>query len=377
MTSPLQSPNRPLFTTMGMFIIDTIEPHPTSNSPTQENVVGGGGTFATLGSRIIATGSRSQGISWIVDEGSDFPKEVKCYLNSWNTSVIFRKDATRLTTRGWNGYVDEHQQTRSFRYLSPKKQIVIDDILNEGELIRSRSFHLICSPQRAKKIAQTIRDEHVKHYGTSSDEPQPVIAWEPVPDACTPENLQDLLEVLPLVDIFTPNAEEAARLLGLEEPTTKEGLESLALRYNKYLTYKNDNLGSESGIVLRCGALGCYTLTFSSRTYSWFHAYHKKTPQLVKDPTGGGNTFIGAFVTGFVLSMGHFGVASICGNLGAAVGVEQIGMPVFERDSSQGDIWGKVSLKSRIDKYLSELPQGDETGLLVENILKSSFLDRA
>ncbi|KAH3681484.1 hypothetical protein WICPIJ_007563 [Wickerhamomyces pijperi] len=345
MPSSNAPPKNPIFTTMGMFIIDTIEPHSTQSNSTpqiiQDNIIGGGGTFATLGARIIATSAHASAISWIIDEGSDLiPREIHEYLDSWSTDLRWRYDANRLTTRGWNGYVDV-LGTREFRYLTPKKQITIDDLKDQG-LLGARSFHLICSPMRVQEIVKLIRD-----HADRSDTEQPVIAWEPVPDFCGHEYLDQVLQALPMIDIFTPNAEEAARLLSQTEPTTTESLLQLSQYYTQCLSRDN------SMIVLRCGALGCHTATINKDESSWFPAYHQLTPEKVIDPTGGGNTFIGSFLMGFILSGKDWRVASMCGNIGAGIAIEQVGMPSFEKEPINGDVWGGVSLKDRIKKYCS------------------------
>lgn len=93
-----------LFTSMGMFIIDEIHFPKESGKKSHYDVIGGGGTYGALGSRIISGASQSDRVGWIIDKGSDFPEEVERYLKSWNTGAIWRETPERLTTRGWNMY---------------------------------------------------------------------------------------------------------------------------------------------------------------------------------------------------------------------------------------------------------------------------------
>lgn len=100
------SANNAIFTTMGMFIIDEIHFPQSSNQKSYFDVIGGGGTFGAMGSRVIATKKYSDKVGFIVDKGSDFPVEIEKYLNDWHIGIVWRSDPSRLTTRGWNMYGD-------------------------------------------------------------------------------------------------------------------------------------------------------------------------------------------------------------------------------------------------------------------------------
>jgi sugar/nucleoside kinase (ribokinase family) len=330
-----------LFTSMGMFIMDEIHFSGSSNLKSQFNVVGGGGTYGALGARVVTTSKRSKQIGWIIDKGYDFSDEVESYLRKWDTGAIWRQTPNRLTTRGWNMYGE--RELRDFKYLAPKLRIDVEDLIQYQSLLCSQSYHLICSPERCLQILTKLEKERQKH-----DIPPPIITWEPVPDLCTPEHLSQCLENLQRIQVLTPNAEEASRFFNGSEPTTKRELEVLASRFLPYLT-SDSKYKTGSGIVLRCGALGCFTLTTNGIS-KWFPAYHNHLSQSIQrviDPTGGGNTFIGSFTTGFILSKGDWEVASICGNIGAGIAIEQIGMPKYEDDK-----WNGLSLEQRVNGYI-------------------------
>jgi hypothetical protein len=67
-------------------------------------VIGGAGTYAAIGARLVAGTDHSTSVGWIVDMGSDFPLKFRQVIEALNTFVIFREDKSRLTTRAWNGY---------------------------------------------------------------------------------------------------------------------------------------------------------------------------------------------------------------------------------------------------------------------------------
>lgn len=84
------------------------EMHYNPPKPPQRNVLGGAGTYAALGARIVTPTANAKSISWIVDAGNDFPQELRDIIDSWGTSCMIRETSWRQTTRAWNGY-DEHE----------------------------------------------------------------------------------------------------------------------------------------------------------------------------------------------------------------------------------------------------------------------------
>lgn len=66
--------------------------------------MGGAGLYAALGARLAAGFNHATAVSFTIDKGSDFPEEFQALIESWKSSVIFRTDMNRLTTRAWNGY---------------------------------------------------------------------------------------------------------------------------------------------------------------------------------------------------------------------------------------------------------------------------------
>ena len=70
----------------------------------QESVIGGAGTYAALGARLVAGAEYSGSVGWIVDIGYDFPVQFREMIELWRTSCLFREDKSRLTTKAWNKY---------------------------------------------------------------------------------------------------------------------------------------------------------------------------------------------------------------------------------------------------------------------------------
>ncbi|KAI0863667.1 Ribokinase-like protein [Xylaria cubensis] len=257
------------FVTLGMFIIDDIEYLPPT--PPVKDILGGAGTYSALGARLLSPPPRSGSVGWIVDKGSDFPPDLETLIASWETSVLLRETPERLTTRGWNGY-DAHQN-RAFRYMTPKKRLTAEDLT--PELLASRTFHLICSPTRCRELVLEIKDKRAdlpasvlqgpegKKEGDVDDAagnhlPRPIFIWEPVPDLCTPDELLNCTNVLPLIDVMSPNHAELAGFMGDDglDPETGE-ISTRAIERNCEQLLASMPLQSFS-IVVRAGEKGCY-----------------------------------------------------------------------------------------------------------------------
>jgi sugar/nucleoside kinase (ribokinase family) len=136
--------------------------------------------------------------------------------------------------------------------------------------------------------------------------------YEPIPDSCTPESLEELLQVLPLVDVFSPNHEEAAGFFEVKEKDwagTKEEIERLAARFLE--------LGAKDRVVVRSGALGMVGVSREEPMPVWIPAYQTDASKVV-DPvsadvvkascltsgqTGCGNSSLGGLLAG--LSTGN------------------------------------------------------------------------
>ncbi|KAI0913634.1 Ribokinase-like protein [Ustulina deusta] len=275
------------FVTLGMFIIDDIEYLPPT--PPVKDILGGAGTYSALGARLLSPPPRSGSVGWVVDKGSDFPPDLDALIRSWGTSVLLRETPERLTTRGWNGY-DEHQN-RAFRYMTPKKRLTAEDLT--PELLASRTFHLICSPKRCRQLVLEIKDKRAELPASVSNGPtggklrdgddatagnhlpKPIFIWEPVPDLCTPDELLNCTNVLPLVDVMSPNHAELAGFMGDDglDPETGE-ISTRAIERACEQLLGSMPLQSFS-IVVRAGEKGCYLARNGGRKRT--HKHKSKT----------------------------------------------------------------------------------------------------
>ncbi|KAF2744415.1 Ribokinase-like protein [Sporormia fimetaria CBS 119925] len=340
------------FCTMGLFIIDDIEFPPPK--PKVTNVLGGAGTYSALGARLFAQPPRSRAVGWIVDAGSDFPLELRETIASWDTGVLIRETPQRLTTRSWNGY-GEHEH-RAFRYLTPKLRLDHRDLIGTP-LLWSKSFHLICHPLRCIDLVENILALRNQSAHTGAKPPRPLFIWEPVPDLCTPGELQNTLKALRSVDVVSPNHSELGALFGKDT----NGPHHVDYRLIEQLCdqWLASGIGEngKGAVVVRAGKDGCFVKRAGLQR--WLPAYHQSADSVI-DPTGGGNGFLGGLAMGLVRAGAAPGLdnleeAAIWGSVSASFAIEQIGAPVLSHGSQGEETWNKAGVADRVVAFKQRL----------------------
>ena len=280
------------FFTFGMFIIDEVEFTDGSQRDNKIDLIGGAGTYAVLGARLASSPDRllSRSISWIVDMGSDFPQQIRNTIESWNTDCNLRHNTSRLTTRAWNGYGAE--ELRSFEYRTPKIRLEVDD-LSQSQVL-SKSFHMICSSDRLLNIVEKLR---LRRTSIDSEAGSPLIVWEPIPDLCNPGQLSRLQMASQLGVIISPNH---AELRSFFPPDSLGCIEQVELVKNMMQwTDEVSHCQPTTIPIIREGANGstAYLRHPTIKRICSIHVPAFHTADMagsVIDPTGGGNTYLGA-----------------------------------------------------------------------------------
>ncbi|KAF4620006.1 hypothetical protein D9613_005580 [Agrocybe pediades] len=323
--------NAKSFVTLGMFIIDEFsfmddEGRPTGR--TLEPQIGGGGTYAAIGSRIWLPPTD---IGMIVDKGHDFPENIEQKLMNYGKDMwMFRSQPTCGTTRAVNSYRGE---VRGFEYLTPRIRITPKDLVGT-ELERPKALHFICSPTRASAIMSEVEEGW-----------KPTTIYEPIPDRCVPEELPALKKVLPLISILSPNAEEALSLLSMPLPPSKNSIESAA---DEFLQF---SIGEEATgwVIIRSGALGSYVKSRTTKG-TWVDAYWRpEDSDKVVDVTGAGNAFLGGFAAGLVIS-GDVYQATLYATVSASFIIEQEGLPTISSTPNSAEVWNADSPQRRLEE---------------------------
>ncbi|KAJ2892573.1 hypothetical protein MKZ38_009604 [Zalerion maritima] len=451
------------FVTLGMFIIDDIDLPPPL--PPVKNILGGAGTFAAIGARLFSPPpDSSRTVGWIIDQGHDFPSDMTTLIESWSSSAHLRSTPDRATTRGWNGYGTTFQDSnRAFKYMTPKKRLTGKDLC--PALLASRTFHLICGPNRCRELVTEISS--LRRKLPQDDLPKPMFVWEPVPDLCVPGELLNVTNVLPLVDICSPNHSELASLMGDETGFLLPSGEVNTTAVERSVEQLLASMPLQSyTMVVRCGGAGCYIGKNGGRKRTggerkrrkkptanlhgglqpdtdmealfagllqdedgsvareeievdpgiekWFPAYHddelvegdggwetetedggededgeetseilgdeEQTPMVervnpwqlegepengatkeeagskfkVVDPTGGGNTFMGAMAIALARAK-NLEEAAVWGSVAASFAIEQVGLPVLGADEEGNETWNGVRVGDRLNEFLERV----------------------
>ncbi|OAP55384.1 hypothetical protein AYL99_10357 [Fonsecaea erecta] len=369
----------------------------TTTTKPQEHIIGGAGTYAALGARLAAGQRHAGAVSWIVDMGSDFPAEFKTTIETWRTRCVFRRDDARLTTTAWNGYGPN--EFRAFKYLTPKRRL--DEHALDDEQVWAKSFHMVCSPARCMALVKGImerrrelrrRRRRRRHLRSTvmggkgddkedggdddddeEDEDRPLFIWEPIPDLCTPEELSRLRDAAACVDVVSPNADELeAFFKGMPEiSSSRERMVASLLGLDRRDNNSGEQkvcLGTAAALVVREGAQGCTTYIGSTRGLH-LPAYHHQRKDKVVDPTGGGNTFLGALAIGMtgtttpgeeevlglpdetVFREKRLLLALLHATIAAGYAIEQVGMPAVSTED--GDCWNGEAYPARFREYVN------------------------
>ncbi|KAJ0425885.1 Ribokinase-like protein, partial [Aspergillus carlsbadensis] len=364
------------FCTLGMFILDDIDFE--GSRPSVRNVLGGAASFAVIGARMVAGKEYSRSVSWIVDVGSDFPSEVLNELKAWGTDCTFREDFGRLTTRAWNGYGPNEK--RAFKYLTPKLRL--EPYMLSDSQVSSKTFHMVCSSARCISIVRDIlrRREALENVGIPSSG-RPIFVWEPVPDMCTPEEQQKFLAACREVDIVSPNDLELGMMFG--EPSWSEESE-FGKRIVEKILVSGIGLHGEGHLIIRAGKYGSYSYSKGQRL--WLPAYHQPVASgesAVVDPTGAGNSYLGALAQGMI-SKGRDAakvidsvlgestnwrnatttaqgkqspvpMALVLATIAASFVVEQIGLPRQSTSREGKELWNETEFTERVRLYTQGL----------------------
>lgn len=324
-------------TSLGLFIIDENQYPESWNRKPEFDIIGGGLSYALIGARIVSGSKYAADISGIVDMGTDFPIELKHQIESWGTGVKFRANPDRLTSRGVNIY--RENGVREFKYRSPKRRILGQDIIENPPLSALRTFHFCCAMDRCESTIDSFVS-----LAEAEGRLKPKLIFEPFPDVCIALNFSQLKQMLHKVDVFSPNLHEALCFLDMETVVPTE----LVIRQiaETFFAFQDEN----SGILLRCGELGCYVK--SSTVSVMIPAFHTDQSKVV-DVTGGGNCFCGAFITSFELT-GDWIFSAILATIASGIVIEQLGMPCLDHNK-----WNGNSVDDRLNNYLSSNPHLD------------------
>lgn len=349
-----------------------------------QNVLGGAASFAVAGARLVSGKQHARALSWIVDVGSDFPTDVLETLRAWDTNCLFREDQSRLTTRAWNGYGPNEK--RDFQYLTPKLRLE-PSMLSPAQVF-SRTFHMVCSASRAMQMVDEILQRRQQLWAEGQGPAagadayatkRPVFVWEPVPDLCTPEEQETFHAANKVVDVVSPNELELGLMFGQSGWREDSVFGRDVVRQIVESGIGPDGQGM---LVIRAGKEGSYAYTKSQQRV-WLPAYHEPgssaAASAVVDPTGAGNSFLGALAQGMVTGGREPArviqsvlagsrpwnqaiqdwqeslPALVFATVAAGFVVEQIGVPHLQPTADCRELWNGSEFTERVRLYTERL----------------------
>lgn len=209
----------------------------------------------------------------------------------------------------------------------------------------ARAFHFFGT---AEYIIEQFHDlVHLRGlYPGGSDIGRPFIIWEPHAKSCRRDKLQEHLDAVKLVDVFSPNHEELAGLFD----------EATSATFDKHVVEAQARAFLESGIgpsgegcmLVRCAGDGCVVLSRASGQV-WLPPFYSPRASAIVDPTGAGNTFLGAFAIGWQETQNYV-IAATYGQVAASFAIEQWGLPVRSRAGSEEE-WNGCVVRHRLETY--------------------------
>lgn len=146
------------------------------------------------------------------------------------------------------------------------------------------------------------------------------LVYEPIPSLCIPSEMHSLRKVLPYIEVFSPNHEEAGTFFSLKLEQDIEGDYTNVYDTSSGIVFENVapedkqrsiqglaqrflDEGAKRHVVIRSGKMGCYLLTRpdpngnqapKTEAGTWLPAYYQ--PDTVEgkvvDVTGAGNAFL-------------------------------------------------------------------------------------
>ncbi|KAB8305162.1 hypothetical protein EYC80_004453 [Monilinia laxa] len=370
--------SRPLFTTLGMCILDDLY---FPSGETKSRILGGSGVYSILGARLFSRNESAKRLSWLIRAGNAFPREINDRLQVWGTDLIVEKgegdevQCTRGELRYFRGENEERGGdvefgSKTYRYITGPYRIEPRHLTLYPHLLHSSTYHFLTSP--LDTLAQ-VPELLGLRYQPGIQTP-PLIIWEPLPPTCKPSELENLMNAIAVVDIFSPNHIELANFFGLDMST---------LVFSRYLIEELGNKVMEWGIVrdkkgtvvIRCGPDGCCVWYRKQSKWVWIEPYWTaEDKKRVVDATGAGNAFLGGFAVGWERSGGDEIVGCVFGSVSAGVVCEAIGVPILDRvgdvyGENSRETWNGVDVEKRLEEYWQRLVREG----LVEGDLENLF----
>lgn len=271
--------------TLGNFTIDDIILH---DGRCWIDQPGGNALYSVLGAGIW-----NADVGLLARVGNDLPKEYRRALESLGIEfVLTHVDSPNI--HNWALY----EPDGSRQFVLHRTSGEFDDMCIRGQEIpathrRGRAYHVAPMPTlRQIELVRTLADDTV------------ILSLDPHEEFIYGYE-DELLDILPLVDLFLPSREEARRLYGRDDP------ESAVREFAKH---------GPRATAIKLGADGSLVYEPAARQVTHIPIY----PTDISDVTGAGDAYCGGFLNGYLTH--EDAVQAACyGTVSASYIIEGIG----------------------------------------------------
>ncbi|MEA4812093.1 MAG: PfkB family carbohydrate kinase [Anaerolineaceae bacterium] len=302
--------NNAFYFSIGTLIIDDIV---QPDGKTHMKTLGGGATHAVMGMRVWA-----EHVGLLTRLAKDFnPQDFPALQANFDLSGLERLELAH-TPRAWQLFDQDGKRTEVFKTnFQELRQLLPQPSPLKGIYAQAAGVHLHAAPEMVEAWLPFLRE--VK--GLS-------VLWEPWDPFCVPKNRTEFYRLGRMMDIVSPNLEEARALSGLSDPN------AIALEWQK------------QGIpmsLIRLGKNGCLVC---GKTKNPQHILSYPVRKVV-DVTGAGNACCGGFIVG-LHQTGDPSQAAKYGNISASFALRQYGALYPLAGVHQKALW-------RLKRYKTEI----------------------
>jgi sugar/nucleoside kinase (ribokinase family) len=313
------------YISIGNIIIDDIV---LPDGVTHMGILGGGGSHAIGGMRVW-----TNEIGFVAAVGADLPSECREALERYNIDLsgIILREAHRAP-RAWQICEWDERRFEIFRTDFDTFIRMAPDLEEIPESYwQAKGVHFLSDAREGQvEVAKALKQRG-----------NPVVLWEPPPLIVTLEGRDMAQEILPWVDIFSPNLREATALCETDDIETimdiltKWGAKIVALR----MGIRGSAVRQRGGPTMRIPIV----------------------PTEVVDVTGAGNAYCGGFLVGYVETR-DIRTAAMYGAVSASFAIEQFGIPHITMETRQEAHRRLATLKKRVKRRTASfmIPVGVE-----------------
>ncbi|KAK5115739.1 hypothetical protein LTR62_000828 [Meristemomyces frigidus] len=312
-----------------------------------KDVPGGSITYSVLGARLF-TPLDPKTITLMFNAGHDFPEDLITLFRGWSIDLVVNHVLDRPSARGRVFYENANANRKGFERLTEPLPVNVKQLERYPDCLQSQAFHFFGSANYLQAQVNDLLHLRKGVVAEGCTPALPLIVWEPHAKSCLPATLQQHLDAMKFVDVFSPNHEELHSFWGNPIPFDRLLVEREAA------AFVQAGIGprGDGCIIVRAAGAGVLAMseTIAPR---WLPSYYKPDSERIFDPTGAGNAFLGGFIIG-LQNTGDRLQAIHHGQVAASFALEQVGVPSHNGEGAD-ERWNGEKVSERLAKYQGRL----------------------